>query len=287
VCHNSIVTETIVHENVDVIGIQEALPQQVTDLENSLDSQIFTCVQGVGQYFDENTQQYTGEHLPIFFNKNRLQLLENGHFWYSAEPSQPGSKDWDSISPKLCNWCKFQTLSGDEKIVFYIFNTQWDHAVSARRNSAYILRENIENYTITFDDDNQMSQQHTIVLGDFNCTTQSNSYSVLTRGVDLGAADSDEESEGAESDDEVFKLFNVIDVYNQSTNSSLKLPETFTGFKDGCDRSGPRKGQPASVDFIFVSSDVKVQNVQIVDKVFDDEQRRPSTHRPVVADLMV
>jgi endonuclease/exonuclease/phosphatase family metal-dependent hydrolase len=284
---SDLVTETIKQEQVDVVGIQEALPHQVSDLEKLLDSENYSCVRGAGQYLDESTQEFVGEHCPIFYNKQRLELVESGHFWYSDDPSRPGSKGWDSVSPRLCNWCKFQTLAGTEKIVFYLFNTQWDHAISARRNSGYILREYIENYTVNFDENNRIDQAHTIVLGDLNSTTQSNSYTVLTKGIDLGGAeDSDEESEGSDSSDDIFKLFNVIDVYNQTGKQSLALPETYTGFRDGCDRTGPRKGQPATVDYILVSSDIKVENVKIVDRVFDDE-RRASTHRPVVADLMV
>ena len=276
------------NENADIIGIQEALVHQVSELESSLSTEGYGCVVGPGEFFDENSGNFIGEHVPIFYNKSRLELVDKGFFWFSPEPTLPGSKGWDAITAKACNWAQFQTIS-DVKSQLFVFNTHWDQGVAARRNSSYILREYIENYTVKYDDEtNKTSQVNTIVLGDFNCSTKANCYSILTRGVDIGAAVSDEDSEGGSDDDEdeVFKLQNVVDVYsNLSDNKSdLKLAPTFTGFKNGCPRTGPRKGEPVTIDYILVSSQIRVENVRVLE---EETEQKASTHRPVIADLLV
>lgn len=61
-----------------------------------------------------------------------------GSFWYSETPSAPGSKGWDSYSPRMCNWVHFRIRANGRE--FYHFNSHFDHiGTTARAESAKLL----------------------------------------------------------------------------------------------------------------------------------------------------
>ncbi len=246
----------------------------------------------MGQCFNENTNEYSGEYNPIFYNTQKLELADQGVFWYSLEPADKGSKSWDGIVPTICTWCKFK-VKGNEESDFVVFNTHWDYGVETRRNAAYLLREYIEQFTASYDDDtNAMTQNTCVVLGDLNCTTSSNCYKILTKGVDAAAAgnddedsEDDEEEEEEQEDDETIQLVNC----SQGTTET-----TYPGFgvtgESGDEKAqlcgGPRNVKYGTVvDYILASPDVAVSNYNVLSDVKCDNGRRPSTHYPIVADL--
>lgn len=327
------VASIVLKQACDVVAIQEALSSQVDDLKQLLthseegdattERPEYECVQGASESFDKVRNEWLGCYNPIFYNKKKLELLEKGHFWLSSEPSEPGSKSWDAICPRLCNWAKFHTIFESEKIEFLVFNTQFDQGIAARRNSSFVVREHIENLAVGF---SSSSLTHTIVMGDLNCSEKSNCFSVLTRGVDLNAdesdesdnedmddddsdkknrhrrrggesdeengEDSDEDDEDDEDDDESFQLLNSAeqveqkDVCFEEDSEKSVSAATFVGLTDQCTRTGPRTGKPTTVDYILVSSEIKVEKVVVLDEVCENG-RRPSSHRPLIADLMI
>ncbi|KAI3801718.1 hypothetical protein L1987_29831 [Smallanthus sonchifolius] len=40
----------------------------------------------------------------IFYDKEKVELLEGGTFWLSESPSVPGSMSWGSVSPCIATW---------------------------------------------------------------------------------------------------------------------------------------------------------------------------------------
>ncbi|GBB96684.1 hypothetical protein RclHR1_02810002 [Rhizophagus clarus] len=84
------VADAILFHRIDLVGIQEALYNQISDLESLLGSD-WNWI-GVGR--DDGKQ--AGEFVPIFYNKNRLKLMDSKHFWLSENPDIPGSIGWDA-----------------------------------------------------------------------------------------------------------------------------------------------------------------------------------------------
>jgi endonuclease/exonuclease/phosphatase family metal-dependent hydrolase len=285
----------LLKEACDIIGIQEALYSQILDLKSLLKNENgkleYECVMGPSEYYDSSRKEWIGTHNPIFYNKKKVKLMKNGHFWLSNEPSIPGSKGWDAVCPRVCNWCQFQTIESEEvKINFFVFNTQFDQGIAARRNSSFIMRDFIENLTSSYENEESIKQtiSPTIVMGNFNCHIKSNCYSVLVQGIDASSNKNvDSESESDDDEEEAFKLVNCVERYVQENKIEENIPETFTGFKDGCTRTGPINGQPTTVDYILVSSNVRVDHAKVIDNVVGEERRRISTHRPVVVHLML
>lgn len=134
----------------DVFGIQEALPNQVTDISTFLPKYNYV---GIGRDCIGK-----GESSNIFFKKDKFKVLEQNTFWLSETP-EIVSKGWDAALNRICTY----VLLTDKKTkqTFWVFNTHLDHmGVMARTNSISLILSkiselNTKNYPVIF-------------MGDFN-----------------------------------------------------------------------------------------------------------------------
>jgi endonuclease/exonuclease/phosphatase family metal-dependent hydrolase len=152
------------HE-ADIFGLQEALIGQIEDIQNNLpDYEWF----GVGR--DDGKKE--GEFAPLFFNKTKFILIENGTFWLSETPEKP-SKGWDAALNRIVTWGKFKSkVTGKH---FLVFNTHFDHkGIEARKNSAILIRKKIEEMT----SDKNLP---VILTGDFNLTPDQEPISLIKK----------------------------------------------------------------------------------------------------------
>jgi endonuclease/exonuclease/phosphatase family metal-dependent hydrolase len=147
----------------DVVGVQEALLRQVEDLQSALPDFAWLGV--------SRSPGREDERCAIFFRRERFDLLEQGTFWLSETPAEPGSRSWDAALPRIVTWAKL----GDRQAgaTFHLFNTHFDHlGETARRESArLVLRKVVE---IAGRD------SPFVVTGDLNATPESEPYRVLT-----------------------------------------------------------------------------------------------------------
>ena len=140
----------------DIFGLQEALIEQIEDIQNNLTGYEWF---GVGR--DDGDK--AGEFTPIFFNKSKFILLKQGTFWLSETPEKP-SKSWDSSLNRIVTWGHFQSKITGKQFLF--FNTHFDHrGVEARKNAAILIREKIEEMTYN-------KNLPVILTGDFNLTPE-------------------------------------------------------------------------------------------------------------------
>lgn len=157
-----LILKQIIDFDADIIGVQEALYQQVLDLENGLAN--FARV-GVGRD-DGNT---AGEYSPLFFRKKRFQLLESGTIWLSETPEQV-SKGWDAALPRIATWASLLDRTGNKKLL--VVNTHFDHVGGlARLNSMKLIAG--------FINDQMLSHQHLFFMGDLNTNPGSEPYQWL------------------------------------------------------------------------------------------------------------
>lgn len=149
----------------DIFGLQEALHDQILDIEKGLPN--FEWI-GVGR--DDGKQ--AGEYAPIFFNKAKFILIENGYFWLSENCKEPGL-GWDAACTRICTWGKFQSKVTRKQ--FFVFNTHFDHIGDvARKNSATLIRDKIEEMT-------HKNNLPVILTGDFNLIPETEPISVLKK----------------------------------------------------------------------------------------------------------
>ena len=159
------VTGLLQFHDPDIFGLQEALYEQINDVQKNLPEYEWF---GVGR--DDGKK--AGEFSPVFFKKSKFILLKHGTFWLSETPEKP-SKGWDAALNRIVTWGKFQSkVTGKQ---FIVFNTHFDHqGVEARKNSAALIRNKIEEMTYN-------NALPAILTGDFNLTPDQEPISLIKK----------------------------------------------------------------------------------------------------------
>ena len=150
----------------DIIGTQECEYRQRV---NILDGTSGYAAYGLGCDYGKESSGSTGylwnkkdyntdSSNAIFYKTSKFDVLDQGTFWLSNNPSSVGSDDGHN-----CAWIKFRWK--ENGYVFYVFNTHFtahytDEAYAARLAEAPVLYDQIE----------AINSEHlpAIVLGDLN-----------------------------------------------------------------------------------------------------------------------
>lgn len=147
----------------DILGIQEALQGQMEELDQALTDYRWS---GAGR----DDGECKGEYVPVFYRKDRFILADEGQFWLSDKPGQPGSKGWDAACTRMVSWIRLQEIASGYE--YFVFNTHFDHVgEEARLNSARLLSDSIRLIA---------SLKPVIITGDFNCRPESDPLNVLS-----------------------------------------------------------------------------------------------------------
>ncbi|MBS1794725.1 MAG: endonuclease/exonuclease/phosphatase family protein [Acidobacteria bacterium] len=134
----------------DIFGVQEALPNQLTDLATALPE--YARI-GIGR-----DGEGKGEASAIFYNKSRFRVSGAQTFWLSETPEKV-SKGWDASYIRICTFGLFEDLKTKRR--FWVFNTHLDNdGVIARKKGVEMILArmkavNRNNYPV-------------ILMGDFN-----------------------------------------------------------------------------------------------------------------------
>jgi endonuclease/exonuclease/phosphatase family metal-dependent hydrolase len=156
------VARTLLFHKVDIVGLQEVLQHQLTELETQLPGYTWF---GVGR--DDGATK--GEYAPIGYRTDRFKLIKSGTFWLSETPDTTGSRGWDAALPRIVTWAHFSEIRSSR--AFFFFNTHFDHmGEQARRNSALLLTSRVREYA---------NSLPCILTGDFNSTRQDSAYLAL------------------------------------------------------------------------------------------------------------
>ena len=147
----------------DILGLQEALHDQVLYLDKNLKG-----YKWVGSGRDDGRQ--AGEYTAIFYNIMRFTAIKSHNFWLSDTPEIPGSIGWDAACTRMVTCLLLRdTISGEN---LYVFNTHFDHVgQTARIMSAKLLLQKIEQTD---------TSGNVVITGDFNSSDSSTVYTILT-----------------------------------------------------------------------------------------------------------
>lgn len=157
------VIDLITKYDPDLLGVQEALVDQVNDIDEGMG--IYSWY-GVGR--DNGLNR--GEFSAIFFRDNMFDFLDGQTFWLSETPRMPGSMGWDAACTRVVSWVKLRHQASGG--ILFHFNTHFDHmGDTARLESAGLLLEMI--HTIA-------GESPVIVTGDFNLKESEAPYHILT-----------------------------------------------------------------------------------------------------------
>ncbi|WP_333853369.1 endonuclease/exonuclease/phosphatase family protein [Epilithonimonas sp.] len=150
----------------DYFGVQEAVPQQMTDIKTTLTDYDYV---GVGRDDGKNR----GEYSAIFYDKNKLEVIKSGTFWLSETPEKP-SKGWDAAYNRVCTYAFFKIKKTGKQ--FLAMNLHFDHVGDvARVNSAKLILEKIKEL-------NSKNLPLTLT-GDFNLTDDSEPIKIISKSL--------------------------------------------------------------------------------------------------------
>lgn len=218
-------------DNPDLIGLQEAEQFQIKDLIKMLDDYKFY---GVGR--EDGKEK--GESAAILYRKDRFVLLSKKTLWLSETPEMV-SKGWDAALNRTVTILKLKDLKSSKE--FYFFNTHFDHlGEKARTESSRLIVNEINNFS---------NNLPIILTGDFNYTSKSDGYKIITR-----------------------TLSDANFVSPKSTGANI----SFNGF-------GKEIEPDNKIDFIFVNDKVEVLNHKIDTTTYNGLY--PSDHYPVISEI--
>ncbi len=145
------VFDTFATHGPDIIGLQEALPSQLRQVQQTLPQYSYYAA-------GRHDGMRSGESCPIFYRKDRFELLDSGTFWFSDTPDIPGTKDWGNIVPRICSWVRL--LERGRNISFYVYNLHLDSfSQNSREKSVRLLARQVAA---------RKTEAPFIVMGDFN-----------------------------------------------------------------------------------------------------------------------
>ena len=162
----SLVKERILEHDCDIVGVQEALGNQMDNMASDLQG-----YSKVGTGREGNT---SSEHSAIFYKNTKFNALESGTFWLApGTPTTPTGPAWDAAYKRICTWIKLQDKQ--TAMIFYVFNTHFDHkGVEAKVNSANLLLTYLQN---------KIGELPAVLMGDLNANQNSAAYNVLNSSL--------------------------------------------------------------------------------------------------------
>ena len=150
------IAPTIRFYDVDVLGTQEVLHNQLVDMKAELPE--YEAI-GVGRE-DGKTK---GEYSAIWYKSSRFSLQKYGYFWLSETPDTPGSKGWDAACERIATWVILKDTTNGKDL--FVLNTHLDHVgQTARREGVALILKKV---------DSLCNNMPVIVMGDFNSTPES------------------------------------------------------------------------------------------------------------------
>jgi endonuclease/exonuclease/phosphatase family metal-dependent hydrolase len=158
------VVAVIKEQDPDILGVQEALANQVHDLQQRLEGYDFY---GVGR--DDGVE--AGEFAGIFFRASAFTRVESGTFWLSDTPEQPGTVFEGARNHRIASWVK---LDGNHGGKFLVMNTHWEPRGGGINNRfAELVVERLATLA---------TGRTVLLLGDFNSTPTSDAVKTILDG---------------------------------------------------------------------------------------------------------
>ena len=219
----------------DVFGVQEATPNQVTDLTQAFANYVKV---GIGRELEGK-----GEASCVFFKKDRFDLLHSNTFWLSETPNQV-SMGWDAACNRVCTYVLLKDKKS--KQFLWVFNTHLDHMGQEARTkgiqliSKTIAELNTKNYPVIF-------------MGDFNTTPNESRILELKKVMEDARELSQEKPFGPEGTFNGFRydvaVKDRIDYIFLSKNSGLTV-QKYAVLTDAKDLRYPSDHFPVYVELV-------------------------------------
>ena len=166
-----LVSETIRRYAPQVVGLQEAVDEQIEFLTAALpDYRWLGIDRGL------NGGQGLSEYTPIFYRHAEMTPIESGNFWLSETPDVPpvprGESGRRGRGGRIVTWARFHHLTTGQAV--YVFNTHFTLRRGERQlDSVRLILERVGALP---------PRSAVVVMGDFNNVGESDVWRVATGG---------------------------------------------------------------------------------------------------------
>ena len=148
----------------DSVGVQEATGKWMDIFAETLCDKYAYVNQA------RDTKGYKTEHNPVFYLKDKFNLIDSGTIWLSETPKVPFSKSYDTNCARIATWATLENKATGEKYTH--LNTHLDHILeSTRVAQVEVLLNKIAEL---------QKFGKVICTGDFNTEPTSEVYSKMT-----------------------------------------------------------------------------------------------------------
>ena len=132
----------------DLICFQEVLREQMADLEKGLPTHGGYGFEG--PEMDARMVGYGGiAKNPVFYSRERYELVTAGGFWLSETPHIAGSLSWESARARHVNWVRLRDRSTKKQ--FRLLSTHLDHVSQrAREEQIKLILADAATYAADF-----------------------------------------------------------------------------------------------------------------------------------------
>ncbi|KAL7419550.1 hypothetical protein Q5752_005461 [Cryptotrichosporon argae] len=219
---------------VDIVGFQEVLVNQLHDLQTLLGPR-FAHV-GVGR--DDGVE--AGEFSPIFYDTDRFDLVDWTTVWLSLTPDKPGSIGWDASQTRIATLLTLHDKANEALV--HCVNTHYDdRGVRARAESSLVIRTTAHRWATRMEAEHDFIEGPVILFGDFNSPPTEDGYKNITSPLPLSSPS-----------------FTFMDAYThldarRPGHSGQSAPygpaKTYTGF------SAPGRTRTTRIDFVMLGAE--------------------------------
>jgi endonuclease/exonuclease/phosphatase family metal-dependent hydrolase len=167
--------------NPDLLGVQEALHNQMMDLQKGLPDYAF-----IGGGRDDGKEK--GEYSAIFYKKDKFEVIKEKTLWLSETPEVPGSKSWDAAITRVVTFAVLKDKASGKSFIYA--NTHFDHiGKEARKNSASLIKTFLREFIAEASLEKTKKEIPVLVSGDFNSEPTDEPYLTMINGKDLALSD--------------------------------------------------------------------------------------------------
>lgn len=164
------VVEVVDQLDPELLGVQEAQPNQFADLRETVTDYEWY---GVGREGGDES-----EAVPVAWSSGRFEERDRGVFWLSPTPDEP-SIGWGAENPRISTWVSL--TDGETGTDLWFCNTHFSHVdPEARRESATIIRERAM--------ERSENGEMVVITGDLNSVPTEPPYHVIAGRTGAGSS---------------------------------------------------------------------------------------------------
>jgi endonuclease/exonuclease/phosphatase family metal-dependent hydrolase len=230
--------EAILSAKAEIVGTQEGLPQMLDQLDALLPGYV-----RVGEGRRGGSKD---EHCAIYYASDRWHPVEQGTFWLSETPGQPGKRGWGAAFPRICTWAMFEAKD-ESRARLAVYNVHLDHIsrLAREKGAALAAARLMERRSLT--------GEPAVLLGDFNSPPDSKSVAQLSAPP-----------------------YRLADAYGAYIGGAAAVGATYHAFRGGGGGNKP-------IDYIFATDDLRIERVVVDRSRYGGKY--PSDHYPVAAKI--